>query len=287
MSAAILDGKALAVSRRLRLAEEINQFKREHGRTPALAVILVGNDQASTIYVTNKRKACTEVGMVSYAYDLPTTTSQEELLNLLHRLNSDPVVDGILVQLPLPEHINERLVLEHIHPSKDVDGFHPYNLGRLAQRNPLLRPCTPKGIMSLLNHYNLAITGKHAVVIGASNIVGRPMSLELLMAGATVTICHRFTQDLQAHVRQAEILIVAAGQIDVVDPDWLHKEQIVIDVGIHRLEHGTIRGDVNFNEAYNRVSWLTPVPGGVGPMTVISLLENTLMAAQMNPANEA
>jgi len=287
MSAAILDGKALAVSRRLRLAEEINQFKREHGRTPALAVILVGNDQASTIYVTNKRKACTEVGMVSYAYDLPTTTSQEELLNLLHRLNSDPVVDGILVQLPLPEHINERLVLEHIHPSKDVDGFHPYNLGRLAQRNPLLRPCTPKGIMSLLNHYNLAITGKHAVVIGASNIVGRPMSLELLMAGATVTICHRFTQDLQAHVRQAEILIVAAGQIDVVDPDWLHKEQIVIDVGVHRLEHGTIRGDVNFNEAYNRVSWLTPVPGGVGPMTVISLLENTLMAAQMNPANEA
>lgn len=287
MSAAILDGKALAVSRRLRLAEEINQFKREHGRTPALAVILVGNDQASTIYVTNKRKACTEVGMVSYAYDLPTTTSQEELLNLLHRLNSDPVVDGILVQLPLPEHINERLVLEHIHPSKDVDGFHPYNLGRLAQRNPLLRPCTPKGIMSLLNHYDLCVTGKHAVVIGASNIVGRPMSLELLMAGSTVTICHRFTQDLQAHVLQAEILIVAAGQIDVVHPDWLHKEQIVIDVGIHRLEHGTIRGDVNFNEAYNRVSWLTPVPGGVGPMTVISLLENTLMAAQMNPANEA
>lgn len=246
------------------------------GRAPGLAVVLIGKDPASTVYVANKRKACAEVGIVSHSYDLPEETTQEALINLIDQLNCSDQIDGILIQLPLPSHINESSIIERIKPEKDVDGFHPYNLGRLAQRNPLLRPCTPLGIMNLLKHYHLEVKRKHALVIGASNIVGRPMSLELLLAGATVTIAHKFTQHLENLVRIADLVIVATGKMDVIDTDWLSKDQIIIDVGIHRLADGSIRGDVDFISAKNKVSWITPVPGGVGPMTIVTLLENTL-----------
>jgi methylenetetrahydrofolate dehydrogenase (NADP+)/methenyltetrahydrofolate cyclohydrolase len=279
MPASIIDGKVLASLRRDELKQRVHVYVQQGHRAPGLAVVLVGADPASSVYVRNKRKACAEVGITSHSYDLPEETTQEALITLIKELNHSPEVDGILIQLPLPKQINERLIIECIRPEKDVDGFHPYNLGRLAQRNPLLRPCTPLGIMGLLNYYQLRVKGKHAVVIGASNIVGRPMSLELLMAGATVTICHRFTHNLEKFVRIADFIIVAAGHMDVVDVEWLNENQVVIDVGIHRLEDGSIRGDVDFKKAKNKVAWLTPVPGGVGPMTIVSLLENTMMAA--------
>lgn len=269
----------LASLRREELKQQVDHYVQQGHRAPSLAVVLVGTDSASSIYVNNKRKACTEIGITSYSYDLPEETRQEDLIQLIDKLNNAQEIDGILIQLPLPKHINESVIIERIKPEKDVDGFHPYNLGRLAQRNPLLRPCTPLGIMSLLQHYQLNVKGKHAVVIGASNIVGRPMSLELLTAGATVTVCHRLTQNLEQFVRSADFIIVATGHIDVIDTAWLNKNQIIIDVGIHRLTDGSIRGDVNFKEAINKVAWITPVPGGVGPMTVVSLLENTIMAA--------
>jgi methylenetetrahydrofolate dehydrogenase (NADP+) / methenyltetrahydrofolate cyclohydrolase len=248
-------------------------------RAPGLAVVLIGNDPASSVYVANKRKACLDVGITSHSYDLPADISQEGLIKLIDELNHSDQIDGILIQLPLPKQINESVIIERIHPKKDVDGFHPYNLGRLAQKNPLFRPCTPLGIINLLNFYKLDIKGKHAVVIGASNIVGRPMGLELLLAGATVTTCHRLTQHLDQLVKMADIVIVAAGQMDVVHIDWLNKNQVLIDVGIHRLADGSLRGDVDFKKAQDKVAWITPVPGGVGPMTIVSLLENTLMAA--------
>ena len=279
MSASLIDGKVLASIRRNELKLRVNNHVQKGHRVPGLAVVLIGTDPASSVYVNNKRKACAEVGIISHSYDLPEHTSETALIRLIDELNLSDVVDGILIQLPLPKHINEATIIERIKPEKDVDGFHPYNLGRLAQRNPLLRPCTPFGIMELLKHYHLEVKGKHALVIGASNIVGRPMSLELLMAGATVTTCHRFTQHLDKLVRIADIIIVATGHINVVDTEWLNKNQVVIDVGIHRLEDGSIRGDVDFKKAINKVAWITPVPGGVGPMTVVSLLENTLMAA--------
>ncbi|WP_133137248.1 bifunctional methylenetetrahydrofolate dehydrogenase/methenyltetrahydrofolate cyclohydrolase FolD [Legionella rowbothamii] len=279
MSASLIDGKTLSALRRDQLKHRVHELMQQGHRAPGLAVVLVGNDSASSVYVNNKRKACVEVGITSHSYDLPEKTSQEELIKLIDKLNDSQEIDGILIQLPLPRHINESVIIEHIKPAKDVDGFHPYNLGRLAQRNPLLRPCTPMGIMSLLDHYQLNVKGKHAVVIGASNIVGRPMSLELLAAGATVTVCHRLTQNLEHFVRIADFIIVAAGHMDVIDVDWLTENQVVIDVGIHRLPDGTIRGDVDFKKALKKVAWITPVPGGVGPMTVASLLENTLMAA--------
>jgi len=210
---------------------------------------------------------------------LPEQTSQDDLIKLIDELNLSSEVDGILIQLPLPKHINENIIIERIKPEKDVDGFHPYNLGRLAQRNPLLRPCTPLGIMNLLQHYGLDVKRKHALVIGASNIVGRPMSLELLLAGATVTTCHKFTQNLDKFVQIADFIVVATGKIDVIDAEWLNDKQVVIDVGMHRLEDGSLRGDVDFKKAVNKVAWITPVPGGVGPMAIVSLLENTLMAA--------
>lgn len=283
MSASLIDGKALATLRRNELKQRVNQHIQDGNRAPGLAVVLIGNDPASSIYVHNKRKACEEVGITSHSYDLPAETTQEELLRLVSELNESSLIDGILIQLPLPKHINERTVIEHIKPEKDVDGFHPYNLGRLAQRNPLLRPCTPLGIMNLLHHYQLDVKRKHAVVIGASNIVGRPMSLELLLAGATVTVCHKFTQNLQQLVGIADLVVVATGKKDVIDADWLHEHQIVIDVGMHRMEDGSIRGDVDFKKAVNKVAWITPVPGGVGPMTIVTLLENTMMAAtQLN-----
>jgi methylenetetrahydrofolate dehydrogenase (NADP+)/methenyltetrahydrofolate cyclohydrolase len=279
MPASLIDGKSVASLRRANLKKRLEQYSSEGNRAPGLAVILIGDDPASAIYVNNKRKACEEVGIKSQSYDLPTQTTQSELLQLIDELNLSVEIDGILIQLPLPKHINERIVIERISPNKDVDGFHPYNIGRLAQRNPLLRPCTPLGIMNLLNHYDLDVKRKHAVVVGASNIVGRPMSLELLLAGATVTVCHKFTQDLQQYVEKADFLIVATGKMDVVNADWLQKKQVVIDVGVHRLPDGSIRGDIDFSKAMTKVAWLTPVPGGVGPMTIVTLLENTLMSA--------
>jgi methylenetetrahydrofolate dehydrogenase (NADP+)/methenyltetrahydrofolate cyclohydrolase len=279
MSASLIDGRVLSSLRRDELKQRIHDHVQQGHRAPGLAVVLIGSDPASSVYVTNKRKACAEVGITSHSYDLPAETSQEALIELIDELNDSDAIDGILIQLPLPIHINEALIIERIKPEKDVDGFHPYNLGRLAQRNPLLRPCTPMGIMSLLDYYKLEVQGKHAVGIGASNIVGRPMSLELLLAGATVTICHKRTQNLDKLVAIADLVIVAAGHMDVVDVNWLNEKQIVIDVGIHRLADGSIRGDVDFIKARDKVAWITPVPGGVGPMTIVSLLENTLMAA--------
>lgn len=280
MSASLIDGRKVANLRRDALKQHIKEYISKYNRAPGLAVILIGNDQASTIYVNHKRKACEETGILSHSYDLPETTTQEELLHLITTLNNSSQIDGILIQLPLPKHINESIIIEHIDPRKDVDGFHPYNMGRLAQKNPALRPCTPLGIINLLDYYQLPVKGKHAVVIGASNIVGRPMSLELLMAGATVTVCHRFTGQLQQIVEMADILVVATGIIDVIDVNWLHQDQVLFDVGMHRLPDGTLRGDVDFHKAIKKVSWITPVPGGVGPMTIITLLENTLMAAK-------
>lgn len=282
MSASLIDGKILASLRRNELKERVHHHVQQGHRAPGLAVILIGKDPASSVYVNNKRKACEEVGITSHSYDLSEETTQDALFQLIDELNNSDEIDGILIQLPLPKHINESIIIEHIKPEKDVDGFHPYNLGRLAQRNPLLRPCTPLGIMNLLHHYQLDVKGKHAVVIGASNIVGRPMSLELLMAGATVTICHRFTQNLERLVQIADLVIVATGHMDVIHVDWLNKNQIIIDVGIHRLADGSIRGDVDFKKAKDNVAWITPVPGGVGPMTIVTLLENTLIAATQN-----
>ncbi|KTD34125.1 methenyltetrahydrofolate cyclohydrolase [Legionella moravica] len=279
MTASLLDGRVLSSLRRNELKLRVQHHVQQGQRAPGLAVVLIGTDPASTIYVTNKRKACEEVGITSHSYDLPAETSQQELLQLITELNDSDLIDGILIQLPLPKHINETEIIEHIKPEKDVDGFHPYNLGRLAQRNPLLRPCTPLGIMNLLHHYQIEIKRKHAVVIGASNIVGRPMSLELLLAGATVTVCHKFTQNLHKLVQIADMVVVATGKMDVIDAEWLNESQILIDVGMHRLSDGSIRGDVDFNKAVNKVAWITPVPGGVGPMTIVSLLENTMLAA--------
>ncbi|MBN9227478.1 MULTISPECIES: bifunctional methylenetetrahydrofolate dehydrogenase/methenyltetrahydrofolate cyclohydrolase FolD [Legionella] len=281
MSASLIDGKVVSSLRRDTLKDHVREHIEKTQRAPGLAVVLIGNDPASSVYVANKRKACADVGITSHSFDLPEETTQEELLKLIDDLNRADQIDGILIQLPLPKHINERVIIEHIKPEKDVDGFHPYNLGRLAQRNPLLRPCTPLGIMHLLQHYQIDVKRKHALVIGASNIVGRPMSLELLLAGATVTIAHKFTQQLEKFVRIADIVIVATGKMDVLDTSWLQKEQIIIDVGIHRLADGSIRGDIDFKDAVNRVAWITPVPGGVGPMTIVTLLENTLKAAML------
>ena len=250
-------------------------------RKPGLAVILLGGDPASSIYVKSKRKACADVGFNSYAYDLPTTTSEKELIELIDTLNHNEDVDGILVQLPLPAHMNATTIIEHIAPPKDVDGFHPYNFGRLAQGNPLLRPCTPYGVIQLLNYYQLEIHGKHAVVVGASNIVGCPMALEFRLAKATVTLCHSATQDLEQHIRAADLIVVATGSYNVVKTHWLQAKQILVDIGMHRREDGTIHGDIDFNEARTKVKWITPVPGGVGPMTICTLLQNTLLAAGM------
>jgi len=280
MPARIIDGKGVAAALRTALAARVDTFSARHGRAPGLAVLLVGSDAASQVYVRSKRRACKEVGMASFAHDLPADTTEADLLALIERLNADPAVDGILLQLPLPAHIHPEVVLERIDPAKDVDGFHPYNVGRLAQRLPGLRPCTPRGIMRLLEHYQIPVRGRHAVVVGASNIVGRPVALELLLAGATVTVCHRFTRDLESHVRQAELLVVAVGKPGLVPGDWVAPGATVIDVGINRLPDGSLRGDVDFDTASQRAAWITPVPGGVGPMTIAMLLENTLVAAQ-------
>lgn len=281
MTASLLDGIKASGYLKQDILEQVKQRRLNELGAPGLAVVLVGQDPASMIYVRHKRKACLEMGFHSRAYDLPENTAESELLALIERLNRDPEVHGILVQLPLPKHINTTRIIEAIAVAKDVDGFHPYNIGRLAQRHPLLRPCTPYGIIQLLDFYKIPVSGKHAVVIGASNIVGRPMALELLLSPATVTICHRFTANLEKFVRIADLLVVATGVKDVVNTDWLHEDQIIIDVGMHRNEDGKLRGDVDFEEARKRVAWITPVPGGVGPMTITTLLQNTLFAANL------
>ena len=279
MSARIIDGKAVAADIRRQIKTRIDRRLAGGVRQPGLAVVLVGNDPASEIYVRNKRNACAEAGVLSRSYDLPSDTSQQQLLSLIDQLNADTTIDGILVQLPLPAQINAETVIERIHPDKDVDGFHPYNIGCLALRIPQLRPCTPRGVITLLDSIDETYYGREAVVVGASNHVGRPMVLELLLAGATVSCCHRFTRDLEAHVRRAEILVVAAGKPGLVPGEWVREGATVIDVGIHRSDSGLV-GDVVFEAARQRAGWITPVPGGVGPMTVATLLQNTLFAAE-------
>ena len=280
MTAQIIDGKAIAQSIRKQLKQRVSDRISQGKRAPGLAVILVGNDPASEVYVGSKRRACEEVGFVSNSFDLPATTTELELFRLIDKCNEDPSIDGILVQLPLPEHINEEKIIERIRPDKDVDGFHPYNVGRLAQRIPLLRSCTPKGIMTLIESTGVDTFGLDATIIGASNIVGRPMTLELLLAGSTTTTCHRFTKNLEQKVRQADLIVVAVGKPNFIPGDWIKEGAIVIDVGINRLESGQLVGDIQYDEAAKRASWITPVPGGVGPMTIVSLLENTLFAAE-------
>ena len=280
MSARLLDGKKIAQELHAQIKERVDRRLREGRRPPGLAVLKVGHDAASEVYVRNKREACSEAGFCSFDYDLPIETTQEKLLSLIDQMNDHPDVDGILVQLPLPKQIDQTTVIERINPAKDVDGFHPYNIGRLAQRIPRLRPCTPYGIMRLLAATGESLEGKEAVVVGASNIVGRPMSLELMLGGCTVTICHRFTRDLPAHVARADVLVVAVGKPGMVKGEWIKPGAIVIDVGINRLPNGKLTGDVEFNAARQRAGWITPVPGGVGPMTVATLLLNTLEAAE-------
>ncbi|TXY29313.1 bifunctional methylenetetrahydrofolate dehydrogenase/methenyltetrahydrofolate cyclohydrolase FolD [Vibrio mimicus] len=280
MTAQNIDGTLISQTVRSEVAARVKARIQAGLRAPGLAVVLVGEDPASQVYVGSKRRACEEVGFVSKSYDLPATASEEALLSLVDELNNDPQIDGILVQLPLPAGIDTTKVLERIHPEKDVDGFHPYNVGRLAQRIPKLRSCTPKGIITLLERYNIPLRGKHAVIVGASNIVGRPMTLELLLAGCTTTTCHRFTQDLEGHVRQADILVVAVGKPNFIPGAWIKEGAIVVDVGINRLETGKLVGDVEYDVARTRASFITPVPGGVGPMTVASLIENTMMACE-------
>ena len=279
MTAQIIDGKKIAGQMRSSIKTRIDKRLAAGKRAPGLAVIIVGSDPASAVYVRNKRKACDEVGIASFSYDLPQTTTQEELVSLLQELNHNPEIDGILVQLPLPEQVDAETIIEAILPDKDVDGFHPYNVGCLALRVPQLRSCTPRGIITLLDSTGEVYYGREAVVVGVSNHVGRPMALELLMAGATVTCCHRFTKDLEKHVRNAEILVVAAGKPGLVPGEWVRPGATVIDVGIHRTDKGLI-GDVVFPAAQQRAGWITPVPGGVGPMTVATLLQNTLYAAE-------
>lgn len=280
MTAALIDGKLIAQQLRHSIKDKVKLRIEKGLRAPGLAVILVGSDPASQVYVGSKRKACEEVGFVSRSYDLPPSTSQDQLFNLIDELNNDDAIDGILVQLPLPEGLDANLIIEHINPLKDVDGFHPNNVGKLALRQPGLRPCTPKGIITLIASTGVDPHGLEAVVVGASNIVGRPMTLELLLAGCTVTTTHRFTKNLEEKIRNADLLVVAVGKPEFIPGEWIKSGAIVIDVGINRLDNGKLVGDVGFAKAKNSASHITPVPGGVGPMTVASLMENTLIACE-------
>ncbi len=284
MSAQVISGSAVAKQIKQKIAEQISFYVTQGRRAPGLAVILVGNDPASQVYVGSKRKSCEEIGIFSKSYDLPENTTEQELLALIATLNADETIDGILVQLPLPAHIDSTKVIEAIVPHKDVDGFHPYNVGRLCQRIPTLRSCTPYGVMKLLETLNIDLHGKHAVIVGASNIVGRPMAMELLLAGCTVTVTHRFTQDLAKHVQQADILVVAVGKPEFIAGEWIKEGAIVIDVGINRGVDGKLKGDVQYDSASQRAAFITPVPGGVGPMTVAMLMHNTLQAYEQHTA---
>ena len=282
MAAQLIDGKKISQQRIEAVAQAVKARQGKGLHTPCLAVVLVGDDPASAVYVRNKKLACQKSGIESRSYELPSETTQDDLLKLVDELNGDPAVDGILVQLPLPAHIDSQAVLERIEPHKDVDGFHPYNVGRLVVKMPLMRPCTPKGVMTLLEAYGIDPKGKKAVVVGASNIVGRPQALELLLSRATVTICHSATQNLADEVAAADILVVGVGIPNFVKGEWVKPGAVVIDVGINRLDNGSLCGDVEFDVAKERASMITPVPGGVGPMTIATLLENTLHAASLH-----
>ena len=282
MTAQLIDGKKISQQRIEAVAQAVKARQEKGLHTPCLAVVLVGDDPASAVYVRNKKLACQKSGIESRSYELPSDTTQDDLLKLVDELNGDPTVDGILVQLPLPAHIDSQAVLERIEPHKDVDGFHPYNVGRLVVKMPLMRPCTPKGVMTLLEAYGIDPKGKKAVIVGASNIVGRPQALELLLSRATVTICHSATQNLADEVAAADILVVGVGIPNFVKGEWVKPGAVVIDVGINRLEDGSLCGDVEFDVAKERASMITPVPGGVGPMTIATLLENTLHAASLH-----
>lgn len=284
MTAKIIDGKAIAATLLTSLQSRINARLKANKRAPSLAVIQVGTDPASAIYVRNKRLACEKVGIRSIAYDLPASTTEAELLTLIKQLNLDESVDGILVQAPLPPQIRDENIIEHISPDKDVDGFHPYNIGRLAVRQPTLRSCTPFGVIKLLAASNISLMGLNAVVVGVSNHVGRPMGLELLLAGCTVTSCHRHTKDLARIIMQADLVVAAAGKPGLIQGDWIKPGAVVVDIGINRLADGSIAGDVDFNAAKQRAGYITPVPGGVGPMTVATLMENTLLALELQEA---
>ncbi len=282
MAAQLIDGKKISQQRIEAVAQAVKARQEKGLHTPCLAVVLVGDDPASAVYVRNKKLACQKSGIESRSYELPSETTQDDLLKLVDELNGDPAVDGILVQLPLPAHIDSQAVLERIVPHKDVDGFHPYNVGRLVVKMPLMRPCTPKGVMTLLEAYGVDPKGKKAVVVGASNIVGRPQALELLLSRATVTICHSATQNLADEVAAADILVVGVGIPNFVKGEWVKPGAVVIDVGINRLDDGSLCGDVEFDVAKERASMITPVPGGVGPMTIATLLENTVHAASLH-----
>jgi methylenetetrahydrofolate dehydrogenase (NADP+)/methenyltetrahydrofolate cyclohydrolase len=281
MAATIIDGKAIARQIQDEVAVRISKRIADGRRAPGLAVILLGDDGASRIYVRNKRRACDAAGIRSFDYDLPSETDEATVLELIDELNERDEVDGILVQLPLPAHIDETKVIERILPTKDVDGFHPYTVGRLTQRIPVLRPCTPHGIMVLLARSGVDVCGLHVVIVGASNHVGRPLALEMLLNGATTTVCHRFTKDLASHVRQADVLCVAVGKPALIPGDWIKPGAVVVDIGISRLRNGKLSGDVDFDSAVERARLITPVPGGVGPMTVATLLSNTLAAQEL------
>ena len=282
MAAQLIDGKKISQQRIEAVAQAVKARQEKGLHTPCLAVVLVGDDPASAVYVRNKKLACQKSGIESRSYELPSETTQDDLLKLVDELNGDPAVDGILVQLPLPAHIDSQAVLERIEPHKDVDGFHPYNVGRLVVKMPLMRPCTPKGVMTLLEAYGIDPKGKKAVIVGASNIVGRPQALELLLSRATVTICHSATQNLADEVAAADILVVGVGIPNFVKGEWIKPGAVVIDVGINRLDDGSLCGDVEFDVAKERASMITPVPGGVGPMTIATLLENTVHAASLH-----
>jgi hypothetical protein len=282
MTAQLIDGKKISQQRIEAVAQAVKARQEKGLHTPCLAVVLVGDDPASAVYVRNKKLACQKSGIESRSYELPSETMQDDLLKLVDELNGDSAVDGILVQLPLPAHIDSQAVLERIVPHKDVDGFHPYNVGRLVVKMPLMRPCTPKGVMTLLEAYGIDPKGKKAVIVGASNIVGRPQALELLLSRATVTICHSATQNLADEVAAADILVVGVGIPNFVKGEWVKPGAVVIDVGINRLDDGSLCGDVEFDVAKERASMITPVPGGVGPMTIATLLENTLHAASLH-----
>lgn len=282
MTAQILDGKKVAEWRLAQLRENLPRNK----RPPGLAVVLVGENPASLLYVKRKQQVCEQLGFYTERHHLEDRISESDLFRLIDALNARSEIDGILVQLPLPSHIRLQALIERIDPLKDVDGFHPYHIGRLVQRHPSLRPCTPAGIMDLLAYYDIPLAGKHAVIVGASTIVGRPMGLELLMANCTVTICHRSTQNLATMVRQADLLVSAMGNPHVIQSEWIKPDAIVVDVGINRNALGQVCGDLDFNTLVERVAWLTPVPGGVGPMTIARLMWNTFEAYQARLVNE-
>ena len=281
MTANIIDGKKIAEKIISEIKDKVITNQTEGIAPPGLAVIQVGEDPASSVYVRNKRKACEEVGMKSFNFDLDQSTTQKELIELVESLNNNTEVNGILIQLPLPSHINETIVIETINPSKDVDGFHPYTIGRLMQRIPLLRPCTAIGVITMLEAIEIDPKGMNAVIVGASNLVGRPLNLELLLKGATTTVCHKFTKNLKDHVMSADILAVAVGKPNFIPGSWIKEDAIVFDIGINRDENGKLTGDVDFDSAKEKASWISPVPGGVGPMTVAMLIKNTLLASEL------